>query len=91
MDELNFQTPDVNGARPPLEHEGRHLRHTGNGKVYKITGFTWLGETDVWGFVARSIEDGDYAVPVTRPIEHLYGNRSNSLPRYDWLPGVVMS
>lgn len=85
-DTLDYSTPDVHGKIVDDGFQlliGRRFVHSGNGKTYELVGFSWLGETDEWGFVmSRVTDDGLVAPPITRPLEHLTGDRSDGTPRY---------
>lgn len=81
---LDYATPDANGYVPDQNLIGERLRHLGNGKTYVVTGFSWLGATDEWGFCHHR-EPPDVAVSITRPVSHLGGNRANEEPRYERL------
>lgn len=66
---------------------GGTMRHTGNGKIYIILGYVWLGETDRWGYLHRA--RGEMGPMIARPMSHLEGTRSDGSPRYDtksWEP-----
>lgn len=84
---LSHSHPDKHGFVPTDELIGQILTHTKDGNPqYIITDVTWLGATDEWGFVARSIGDGALNATVTRPLSHLYGNRENGENRYqEWV------
>lgn len=76
---LTYSTPDINGEVPMLELLGARKRHTGNGKIYTITGFSWNGATDEW----NNIHVGPDGIPINRPLGHWTGNRDNGQPRYE--------
>lgn len=76
--ELTLRTADVNGYVPNMDLIGVRLEHTGNCKVYVITGFAWLGDTGTWGFTHLS----PGGVICCRPMSHLLGKRDNGVPRY---------
>lgn len=75
---LTFQTKDANGNTPDLELFGTRWQHTGNLKTYMVSGFSWDGERDIWQVIMQS-PDG---VPVTRPLDHIYGERETGVVRY---------
>jgi hypothetical protein len=83
IDTLTFDTRDSVGvvATPDLDLIGVELTHTGNQKRYIITGLTWLGATDEWGFTHREIGN-DKAVTITRPLGHISGLRDDGSPRF---------
>lgn len=76
---LTYSTPDINGEVPMLELLGARKRHTGNGKIYTIMGFSWNGATDEW----NNIHVGPDGIPINRPLDHWTGNRDNGQPRYE--------
>lgn len=78
---LTLQTLDSNDQPPLLGLVGRRLVHTGNGRVYIIQSFAWMGATDEWGFI-HAEEGNPDAVPLCRPQSHIDGNRSNGERRY---------
>lgn len=80
---LTLNLPDSKRFVPARELIGRVLRHTGNGNLYQIHGFCWLGESDEWGYLHSEVrEDGVPGVTIARPLSHLSGCRSNGDPRY---------
>lgn len=79
MADLTFKTRDIHGDRPPTYLLGSKWQHSGNKHVYTVTGFSWLGADDVWGFTMRR---AGCDVPVTRPLGHLHGWRENGEKRY---------
>jgi hypothetical protein len=80
---LSHSTPDKNGYVPDHSLRGRRLRHTGNGKVYVIFGFAWLGDGDVWGYL--HFAEQEMGPVICRPVDHLEGHRSDGAPRYEVL------
>lgn len=85
VDVLSHDTVDANGWKASGSVKiGQRLEHLGNKKVYVVKGYCWLGETDTWGFRAAE-ENNSAAVDIVRPLEHLYGNRSDGAKRYNWL------
>lgn len=82
--DLTLNTPDKNGLSPVSSMIGVRLQHTGNKKVYVITGFCWLGDSDEWGYLHSQIvrDDGLPGVTIARPFSHIYGKRSDGSPRY---------
>lgn len=81
FDKLDFDVVDRHGFRPSINEPmiGTAWQHTGNGKVYRIVNFAWMGATDEWGYVHRC--DNEQLVLV-RPMRHLFGNRHNGEKRY---------
>lgn len=80
---LTYQTYDDNGMLPDLAYIGTRLEHTGNGKVYTITGFAWNGETDEWNF----LHVGPDGISIVRPLSHILGTKSDGGQRYHVLAG----
>ena len=80
---LTIRTPDKHGFTPDAFTVGLRMRHTGNGKVYVIVDFAWLGDTDEWGYLHRA--EGEHGALVCRPLSHMAGVRSNGEPRYERL------
>lgn len=78
---LMFSTQDVNGYRPDPALKGEKIRHSGNGKVYVIQGFAWMGATDEWGFV--HFAEGEMGPALCRPMSHLDGARGDGSTRYE--------
>ncbi len=60
-------------------YQFKKFKHTGNGKVYTVTGVNWMGELDLWGLVHKSPE----GVKCVRSVENFLGNRSNGTIRYN--------
>jgi len=79
---FSADTLDVHGNPAPLWAIGTRWKHSGNGKVYRVHGVTWLGATDEWGIAMRATDEDD-AVSVTRPEHHLLGKRDNGDFRYE--------
>lgn len=81
--ELTYNTPDTHGRIPNNMTIGGLLMHTGNGKLYQITGFAWMGATDEWGYLHHEVRpDGKPTVTLVRPLSHVNGRRENGEPRY---------
>jgi hypothetical protein len=81
---LTYATVDSHGFSPHADTltpmPGVHMRHNGNGHTYVITGFAWLGENDLWGFLHRDVS---YDSPMLcRPMSHIYGYRADGSQRY---------
>lgn len=78
--DFGYLTPDIHGITI-TDHSlwGLTLKHTGNGKLYKITGIAYMGESDEWGFICQQTA----GIPICRPLSHLLGNRGNGEPRYE--------
>ena len=80
---LTLILPDSKNGVPARNMLGTRLRHHGNGKLYIITGWCWLGATDEWGYLhSEWRDDGVPGVTIARPITHIYGRRSNGAARY---------
>jgi hypothetical protein len=77
---LDYATKDRNGFVPDFAMIGTMLRHSGNQKVYIITGFIWSGNDDEWYFTHHDI--GVAPIPLARPMSHIDGNRANGIRRY---------
>lgn len=81
--ELTLLTMDSDRWLPSVDLIGTRLVHLGNGKTYQITGFTWLGESDLWGYLHHELrDDGLQGLTVARPLSHISGDRSNGERRY---------
>lgn len=80
--DLNDRTIDSEGNTPPVYLIGYKLRHSGNGKFYRVTDFVWNGQADTW-MVAMKETDKDDVVTVVRPLHHIGGNREDGKPRYE--------
>lgn len=78
---LNFDMPDIHGFVPDPVMFGNVLTHTARGDQYIITGYSWLGATDEWGFEHRMI--GDMGPTITRPLSDLPGRRHEGTHRYE--------
>lgn len=78
--DFGYSTPDTNGYVPEKGLIGQIVQHTGNRKTYEITGFAWMGDGDVWGFVHKRVDGSP--PELCRPITHLTGNRSDGTRRY---------
>lgn len=81
---LNFNLEDRMNFQPDHRMIGWKLIHRGNGKLYVITGFCWLGASDEWGYLhAEWRDDGMPGVTIVRPFSHISGRRPNGDLRYD--------
>lgn len=81
---FSHKTPDKNGAVPDLSMRGQSFRHSGNKKVYTVSGFAWSGNTDEWMILAQ--RDGS-EVTVARTLKNHAGKRvdpktGKHVPRY---------
>lgn len=79
---LTHNTKDVNGERAPLEYIGFAAQHSGNNKIYLVTGVSWLGATDEWGVTMKAQGEN---IEITRPLSHMQGLREDGSKRYRWL------
>lgn len=76
-EEFSHQMPDKHGLIPDPLFVGAQLHHA-NGKIYKVTGFAYMGETDEWGFTHASPE----GVLCVRPFSNIFGLTSAGVRRY---------
>ena len=81
---FSHKTPDKNGDVPNLSLRGLSFRHSGNKKVYTVSGFAWSGNTDEW--MVLSQRDGS-EVTVARTLKNHGGKRRDEktgkmVPRY---------
>lgn len=82
---LTYSTPDIHGDVPQWAWVGDRLKHSGNGKTYRVTGFAWMGATDEWGFIHVEDGSGPMGVSLCRPMSHRDGVRDNGERRYEAL------
>lgn len=83
MNEINWDKKDKKGQKPDKHIVNKKFLHTGNRKLYVVTGFVWHGDTDEWHVKYRPYnfnEDGKYP-EFTRTIENHRGNRGDK-PRF---------
>ena len=80
-DDLTFETPDSLGKIPDLSLIGQVFEHSGNNKLYRLSGYSWEGESDRWMFEMYPTQR-TRAVTIVRPLEHLRGKRSDGIYRY---------
>lgn len=80
---LDMYMADSHGFIPDPDLIGRYLLHTGRERQYIIIDYTWMGDTDEWGYVHKMC--GEFGPSITRPLSHLCGKRKNGEMRYaEW-------
>lgn len=83
MEEINYAKRDSKKQLPDRRIIGKKFLHSGNRKLYVVTGYVWHGDTDEWHVKYRPYnfnEDGEYP-EFTRTIENHIGNRKDK-PRF---------
>lgn len=78
--DLDLATPDTHGQVPNFALVGTRMTNAGNGKVYVISGFVWIVESDEWGFVYYQEEYPQ--VSLTLPLAMLFSLMANGQPRF---------
>lgn len=71
---FSFKTVDKDGATPDMSLIGKQYRHSGNKKVYTLTGFAWNGNSDQW--MTMTMREGSL-VPVVRTLKNFAGKRKD--------------
>lgn len=82
MSDFNLTTKDRNGDVPEQALVGRLFRHNGNGKLYLVSGFSWIGDTDEWGVDHFEKGLGGQAVSCVRSYKNFCGKLENGKPRF---------